>query len=269
MSASRALIGHTGFVGSNLMRQRDFSHRFNSSNIEEMRGRRFDEVWCAGVQAVKWWANANPEQDRAGIAPLLDVLATVEAERFMLISTVDVFGDPNGRNEDDIPDRTDLHAYGLHRLEVEDAVIARFPEALVVRLPGLYGRGLKKNVIYDLLHDNALDNVHADAVFQFYGLDPLADDVERAQTAGLSLVHLVPEPVRVEDVARQGLGRPFDNRPDGPPPRYDLRTRNADLWGRADGYVLGSPEVLAGIKDFAAQARADMATTDTNERATP
>ena len=44
----RALIGHTGFVGSCLDGP-DFDARFNSSNSDKARGGQFDEVVCAGV----------------------------------------------------------------------------------------------------------------------------------------------------------------------------------------------------------------------------
>ena len=68
---SQALIGHTGFVGANLLRQGAFDATFNSSSIEAIRGRDFDRVVCAGVTAVKWWANQNPEEDRSRILGLI------------------------------------------------------------------------------------------------------------------------------------------------------------------------------------------------------
>ena len=74
-----ALIGHTGFVGSNLDRPERFQARFNSQNFREMAGRRFEQLVCAGISAVKWQANRDPEGDRARIAALEAVLATVEA----------------------------------------------------------------------------------------------------------------------------------------------------------------------------------------------
>ena len=187
-----ALIGHTGFVGSNLLGQGDFSSTFSSSNIGEMRGRHFDTVWCAGVRAVKWWANQHPEEDWSGIADLLDVLATVTCERFVLVSTVDVFQHPNGKTEDDVPEHEGLHPYGLHRLAVEECV----------RLPGLFGPGLKKNVIYDFLHDNQTEKIHADGQFQFYDLASVHADCAMAVVNGLDLVHFAVEPVSVRDGAK-------------------------------------------------------------------
>ncbi|MEO6876905.1 MAG: pyridine nucleotide transhydrogenase, partial [Gemmatimonadaceae bacterium] len=60
---SAALIGHTGFVGSNLLRQHGFEATFNSANIEQIAGRSFDLVVCCGAPAEKWKANAHPERD--------------------------------------------------------------------------------------------------------------------------------------------------------------------------------------------------------------
>ena len=252
---TRALIGHTGFVGSNLDRQSPFDARFNSRNIETMRGRRFSEVWCAGVQAVKWWANANPEEDRRGISSLLDVLETVEAERFVLLSTVDVFARPVGVDEATRPGREGLHAYGRHRLDVEERIAARFPDCLIVRLPGLFGEGLKKNVIYDLMTDNQVEKIHPDARFQFYGLDRLTRDIGTAATTGAPLVHLVTEPVAVSDVARVAFGRDLGPPPVAEPVRYDVRTRHASAWGEAGAYVAPASRVLDDIAAFVADRR--------------
>src|ERR1041384_190726 len=96
----RALIGHTGFVGSNLARQTRFDATFNSSNIDTIAGRELDLLVISGVRAEKWIANANPEQDRAGIDRLLDALKSVKASRVVLVSTVDVFVPPIGVDED-------------------------------------------------------------------------------------------------------------------------------------------------------------------------
>jgi len=181
----RALIGHTGFVGSNLALAGGFTHYYNSRNFQEMAGESFDEIVCAGIQAVKWWANRNPAGDRAAIAALLAVLSETRAGRFVLVSTVDVYRDPNGVDETSPAPRDGLHPYGLHRLEVEDWVAARYPDRLVLRLPGLYGPGLKKNLIHDILTGGPLSGFDDRAAFQFYGLGRLAADIGRATAAGL------------------------------------------------------------------------------------
>ena len=47
-------------------------------------------------------------------------------------------------------DSENLPAYGKNRLQLERWVREDHPDALIVRLPALYGRGLKKNFLYDL-----------------------------------------------------------------------------------------------------------------------
>ena len=59
----KALIGHSGFVGGNLKAQMNFDHFFNSTNIAEIRGQKFDEVYISAAPAEKWRANKEPEND--------------------------------------------------------------------------------------------------------------------------------------------------------------------------------------------------------------
>ncbi len=247
----RALIGHTGFVGTNLDRQRPFTDRYNSKNFQDMRGQTYDEVVCAGVQAVKWWANQNPEADWGAIAPLLEVLGQVRAGRFTLISTVDVYRDPVEVDETTAIVTEGLHPYGLHRARVEDFVRSRFKQAQVLRLPGLFGPGLKKNLIHDLLTGGDLSGFDAQSTFQFYDLGRLGDDLDIAAGTGATVVNLAVEPVTVAEVVRAVRGEDFANRTDRPPLRYDFRTRYAPSWGRDGNYIAGAGECLSGIAAYA------------------
>ncbi len=253
---TRCLIGHTGFVGGNLRSQGAFDAFYNSRNIAEIAGQGFDEIWCCGVSAVKWQANKDPEGDLAGIRPLLAALETARAGRFVLVSTVDVFKTPVGVTEDTVPEREGLHPYGLHRLMVEDFVAARFPEHLVVRLPGLFGAGLKKNIIYDFLHDNQVANIHPDSRFQFYCLDTVHADILKARDAGLRLAHFATEPVSVREAAREAFGFEFENAPPAGPALYDMHTRHAALFGGENPYMARRGEVLAAMRAFVARERA-------------
>ena len=111
-----ALIGHTGFVGGNLLRQHDFGACYNTSNIETISGRRFDTLVFSGAQAKKWWANQNPDADRHGIQRALNAMHGVSARRVVLISTVDVVPQVAGADEAfDCASQTN-HAYGANRL---------------------------------------------------------------------------------------------------------------------------------------------------------
>jgi nucleoside-diphosphate-sugar epimerase len=250
-----ALIGYTGLVGSHLVRQAAFDDCYNSQNIEQIQGRAYDLLVCAGARAEKWLANREPARDRENIERLMQSLAKVQTRQIVLISTVDVYASPNGSDEATPITRTGLNPYGLHRYELEEFVRQQAP-TLAVRLPGLFGHGLKKNVIYDFLHGNQVDRIHHASVFQFYDLEWLWSDVERALAARLELVNFATEPVSVADVAREAFGMEFDNAPTTPPARYDMRSRHAPLFGGRDGYLRARAQVLSAMRSFVLQEMA-------------
>ena len=245
----RGLIGHTGFVGSNLARQTRFDATFNSANIESIAGQEFDLLVVAGVRAEKWIANANPEQDKAGIDRLLAALQQVRARQIILISTVDVFMKPIDVDESASVDTAGLHPYGKHRYELEQALSGRF-KTLVARLAALYGPGIKKNVIHDFLRNHETHKIDSRGVFQFYGLQRLWRDLEVSLKNDLGLVHLTTEPVSVADVARYAFGREFTNHVVPVPARYDVRTRHATLMGGVGAYLETADAELEGIRLF-------------------
>ncbi len=251
-----ALIGHTGFVGGNLARQGKFDDFFNSRNIEAIAGRRYETVVCAGARAQKWLANREPEADAASLARLTDALGRVRAGRVILISTVDVYPDPRGVDETSPINDSTLQPYGKHRYELERFVRDRFP-SVVVRLPGLFGEGLKKNVIFDFLHDNDVHKIHSEASFQFYSLATLWRDIGTALRHGLEVVNFATEPVRVAEAAAQVFKRDFTNAPPGVPARYDFRTRHAALFGGTGGYLQTRGQVLDALRAFVRAQRED------------
>lgn len=246
-----ALIGDSGFVGSSLLRQRGFDACFRSHNIDAIAGARFDSVVCAGVAAQKWIANRDPAGDWQRIERLLRPLESLRCGRFVLISTVDVFADPIGVDEDARVDAAGLEPYGLHRRRVEQFVSERFPNHLIVRLPGLVGPGLRKNALFDLRHEHQLAAIDSRGVFQFYPMVNLAADLRVALRAELRTLHLCAEPISIEEVAREGFGREFVQHREGRVAHYDFRTRHAALFGGAGPYQYAKREVLLAIRAYA------------------
>ena len=246
-----ALIGFSGFVGSTLLKQAHFSALFRSTNIHEIENREFDVVVCAGAPAQKWIANRDPADDRKKIESLINHLRTIKCKTFILISTVDVFKNPIGVDESTVVEEADLHPYGLHRRQLEQFVEQYFPHHLIVRLPGLVGPGLRKNVIFDFLNNNNLHAIESRGVFQFYPMINLWYDIQRALEAGLSLVHLTAEPISVADASLQGFGRPFMQTLENPPARYDMQTRHAQIFGSLGQYQYSARETIQAIRAYA------------------
>ena len=204
MTINKALIGHTGFIGGTLSEQIEFNDLYNSSNISKIKDRSYDIIYCAGAQGKKWWANSNPKQDLAGIHHLISHLNSAKAELFVLISTVDVFANPNGVNETTPVTLPNLTPYGYHRFLLEEFVRSKFNNYKIIRLPGLVGTGLRKNIIYDLAHSKLI-NFTLESSFQFYPVTYLADDILRIINKDISLIHLTSEPISVQQIIQLGF----------------------------------------------------------------
>lgn len=249
-----ALIGSTGFVGSTLLREASFDATYHSPDIAEIEGRRFDLAVCAAAPAAKWKANREPEADLANLERLMGHLGRAKIDRLVLISTIDVYPSPIGVDESSPIESGAGGAYGANRLRLEEFARERF-RASVIRLPGLFGQGLRKNAIYDLLNDNCLDALQPLSAFQFYDMSLLWRDTQRVLDAGIDLVNFATEPVVLGDVARQLFGRELPPHA-SQPVRYDFRTRHGAGWGRTDGYLQGKAEVMARLRAFVEAERA-------------
>jgi len=252
----RALIGHTGFVGSNLRAQGSYTDLFNSANFRDLAGQSFDEVTCAGISAVKWLANKEPEKDWAAIHELLDVLETMRVRRFVLISTIDVYPQPEQPFDESANlDGMANHAYGRHRLAVEQWVAERFRERAIVRLPALFGPYLKKNALFDLLNDNNVRSINPGGCFQWYPVRRLGGDLEIVARTGIDLVNLFPEPVAMAAIIAEFFPSAAVGPMTTPASVYRLKTRHAKLFGGDDGYVMDARAVLDAMGAYVSSAR--------------
>lgn len=248
---NNALIGYSGFVGSTLLKQTEFESLYRSTNIQDIESKSFDAVLCAGAPAQKWVANKAPEADLQKIESLIAHLKTVRCKTFLLISTVDVFKTPIDVDESTTIEEQGLHAYGLHRRLLEKFVESHFENYLIVRLPGLVGPGLRKNVIFDFLNDNNLNMIESRGVFQFYPMVNLWSDIQTALANNIKLVHLTAEPISVADIASKGLGLDFTNTLENPPARYDMRSIHAALFAGQNGYQYSQKETLLAVRAYA------------------
>ncbi|WKN23569.1 pyridine nucleotide transhydrogenase [Azotobacter vinelandii] len=246
-----SLIGFSGYVGSTLLKQGDFSALYRSVNISDIDNQVFDMVICAGAPAQKWIANREPEADLQKIETLISHLKTVQCKSFILISTVDVFRSPVGVDEDTPIDEAGLHAYGLHRRLLEMFVEEHFSNYLIVRLPGLVGPGLRKNVIFDFRNENNLQSIDSRGVFQFYPMVNLWYDIQTALNAGLKLIHLTAEPISVADLSLKGFGKLFTNTLANSVATYDMQTKHAQIFGMSARYQYSVRETIQAVRTYA------------------
>ena len=146
------LIGHTGFVGAHLSKQANFTVKVNSSNVSDIFGKSFDTIVCAAAPGSMFEANKFPERDLNNIQSLMDALSQVYSRNFILVSSVAVLRNfSSSVGEETAEYQTDL-AYGRNRRILEQFCESTFENSLIVRLPSLFGLGLRKNFIFDLIN---------------------------------------------------------------------------------------------------------------------
>ncbi|MDX2242979.1 MAG: hypothetical protein NW224_20050 [Leptolyngbyaceae cyanobacterium bins.302] len=249
------LIGYTGFVGSNLHRATAFDALYNTQNIADIRRRSFTQLVCAAPQAKKWWANQNPDADLELIQQLMGHLEQTQADQFVLISSIDVF--PRITEVDEGFDCASQpnHAYGRNRLQLEQFVATQFPQAYILRLPGLFGPGLRKNVIFDMIHGNEIEKINPTSQFQWYDVTRLWGDVQRVIAQDLRLVMLATEPVATGEIQAQFFPESEIGAIAANPVFYDVRTCYAEQLGGKGGYVVSKQQVLDDIGQFVAAER--------------
>ena len=147
-----SLVGSTGFVGSNIAGSYKFDGLYNSGNIETAYETRPDVLVYAGVRAEMFLANKYPDKDLEAIEQAEENIRRIGAKKTILISTVSVYGGKACGDENTQIDHGELTPYGRNRLQLEEWVQNNCEDYLIVRLPAIYGSGIKKNFIYDYIH---------------------------------------------------------------------------------------------------------------------
>lgn len=255
MGEVNGLIGFSGFVGQHLMEQTNFQEIYRSTSVETLRNKCFDVLVCAGMPAVKWLANKEPERDKEILRSLIGILRSVTAKKFVLISTIDVYPDSSCGGDEDTDCHGQVnHAYGTHRRWFEDQIRELFQEHHVIRLPALYGDHMKKNYIFDLLHNREefIQKINISSHFQWYDVADLWADVHMIMQNGIRFANLFTEPVMTKIIVQQCFPQHLDriDISSAADLKYDLRTKHAHLWGKHDHYISTASEVLSKISQF-------------------
>ncbi|MGF1726773.1 pyridine nucleotide transhydrogenase [Photobacterium nomapromontoriensis] len=245
-----AIIGHTGFVGGNICKEREFTHYFNTKNINTIKGMEFDELVITGVPAVKWLANKEPENDIKNINALIGNLKHVQAKCVILISTVDVYPSPVGVNEESDINIDACQPYGKHRLMFESFIKNHFGRVHILRLPGLFGYGLKKNIIFDFLNKNMIESIETRNKFQFYPLSNINNDIDIVKNNNILLLNVAVESLSVAEVAECCGYDNFINELDRPLVEYDVNTIYGKYWGMEGKYMYSKQHCLNELKKF-------------------
>ena len=232
-----ALIGYTGFVGSNIADQKTFDFYYNSKNIEQIRGKSFDLLVCAGVRSVKWRANKFPKQDYQEIEKLIFYLSKCSFKKIVLISTIAVYDNPAD------------NPYGQNRLYLETYIKNQYSNVTIMRLPALFGKGLKKNAIYDMINNKYDYLPNLKSKFQYYCLDNIWKDIDIALKNNISILNISPEPVLFSNIYDLFNIKDLDLS-SAPIINENMKTQHANLWNKSGDYMYSIEQTIDELKKF-------------------
>jgi nucleoside-diphosphate-sugar epimerase len=243
------LIGHTGYVGGHLVDQFQFNHVANSKNIDSFVGFSTDLLVCAGLPAFKAFANANPREDLDNMERLWRVVSTIRSDRAVLVSSIDVYSTPQNVNENTQSDADTNEPYGRHRAEFERRFSDHFELHQVIRLPGLFSKNLRKNLVFDLMHKRAdqLLQINAKSTFQYFNTEKLWSVIETVIESNISLLNVSSEPVSAGEIAAIFGVRLNETSNEK---HYDMKTLHADVFGLSGDYLFSKDEILYEIKNL-------------------
>jgi len=226
----RALVGNTGFVGSSLVAPGRFTDYSNSTT--PLVPGHYDQIICTALKGTKWWANLHFEQDMEMLNRLRSMLEKVTTDEFILISTIDAHP------------RTAYSNYGYNRELFERWVKTQFPKVRIIRLPALFGKGLKKNILFDLLQwkkmGDRVPSLNPDSTYQWYPLARLWDDIQFYRDEDRTEVNVVTPPISVQWLLDELF--PWASYLSGPKVTYDVQN--------TEGYVMFEEDVKAALRAF-------------------
>lgn len=242
----KALIGYTGFVGGHLQENFEFDHKFNSSNINEIKGLDTEFLVCAGLPAAKWKANTDPVTDYSNMTRLAQTLTTVQAKTAVLISTIDVYQPAFEVTEEDLPSYDGEAAYGRNRAWFELFFYKQFTNSIVIRLPGLFANNLRKNLIFDLMNkrEDQWRNVSKSSTFQFFDVSKTGYYIDLCMKEGIKVLNVATEPVLAQDVA-DVFGVVLNESENVV--SYNMKSIHSGTFSGTNGYLQHKNEVLEEI----------------------
>ena len=200
------LIGDTGLVGTTLKESITFDLTFNSKNINTINDYDTENsvVYLSCLPATKWLVNKNIKGDIDNINYIIGLLSNIHFKQIILISTIDVYTDTSKLCNENDPIVVKNLSYGVNRYLFELLVknMLTFDDLKIFRLPALFNKHIKKNVIFDLINGNNISDINTNSSYQWYNLDKLNEDINYYITTypNESVFNLFTEPIDTQEI---------------------------------------------------------------------
>jgi hypothetical protein len=251
----KLLIGNSGLIGTTLKDSMTFDYEFNSKNIEELLHLDFQEpcdLYLACLPATKWKVNKNPQEDLDNIFKILEIISKKHYNSIVLYSTIDVYSHAPIGSDESFPLSVTSPSYGSNRLLFEKLVqtTLSYQKLLILRLPALFGKHIKKNIIYDLLNENEIHNINYNSLYQWYNLSDLVQDTMyclRLYQLKTTVINLFTEPIHTSEILNLFDIDKSKVNTESNTVEYDFKTNSNSY-----GYIRDKGRILQEIKEFIA-----------------
>lgn len=242
----KILVGNSGLIGETLKEKIKFDLEFNSKNIDSFNSLVVDDydLYLSCLPATKWKVNQNIEEDLKNINNIFNMIKQKKYNKIILFSTIDVLCDsPLKSDENYKPNSTTLN-YGTNRYFFELLVRQiKCNDLKIFRLPALFSKKIKKNVLYDLINKNNINEINVNSIFQWYNLDYLVNDINNFSINYKDeiLFNLFTEPIFTTEILTLFPEVNYKELKFGNPIIYDYTTKFG-------GYISNKKDVLNDIK---------------------
>lgn len=198
-----AIIGYSGFIGSNLKFFYKSKYNYNSKNLECIYKYKFHTVILCAPSSKMWIANKYPHKDFKNIKNLINILKKIKTKKIILISTIEVYGKDNNKNEINKTSKRTNSSYGINRVFLEEFIKKFFTNHLIIRLPIVYGKNFIKNCIYDLKNKNNVSQLNGNDLVQIYNVKNLKKDINFCIKKKIKLINISSKPLRLKFIAKK------------------------------------------------------------------
>ncbi|MDB4309109.1 hypothetical protein N9913_02245, partial [Porticoccaceae bacterium] len=135
------------------------------------------------------------------------------------------------------------------RYHLEECLIKHYENVSTIRLPALFGTGLKKNVIFDFLNNRPLDGLNANSKFQWFDLDSLSEIIDAVDFHGIRELNVCSYPLSVQELLNY-VGVEFNNNcAVSPAVKYDITSIHANKFNNIN-YLYDKQKTLESIGLF-------------------
>lgn len=220
------LIGY-GYIGKFIKKNFLINRVYNSKNINQLQNqkKKINKIFISAPSSIKFNANKYPKKDYSNVYKLINILKKINCKHVICISSTDTYSNKNSFENSKII-KSQLNAYGLHRLYLSEFVKKKFSKYTILKLPSLFGYNEKKGFLHDLLTQKKIKYYNSRTFLQWYYVPNLKKDlnkiIKNSKKKSVE-VNLVSEPISCEEINKKlNFNKKFLNKIE--PVKYNIKT---------------------------------------------